>query len=255
MALVVTGLVAGGPARAGVGPSQDCRAGAIPGAPTYVELLDTGAYAGVRYGLPDPHDFSVNVCVSDRPYGTPSLLAGGIVHLRFFRIGPDTYDVYLDCAGDTTVIGTPNNCDGAVSTTTTVHLSPGVGGSTSAFVQVESSTLFVGTTGADSGTTTNSTGSNPAVTYGNTCATVAGIALTGSCSGDALEASLASDDVTPAVGGTTGTCLVWAGASCLLDQPRAGVVLFNDTANDTQVKLLEVPVLTDPRARQCYGSC
>ena len=251
ISLVVTGLIGGSPAEAGVGPSQACKAGPMPGAPIYAELLNTGAYVGVRYGLPNPTDFSLNVCFSDRPYGTASVLTGGIVHLRFFKVGPNTYDVYLDCAGDDTLLGTPNNCDGTVSTATTVHfISPTSGASTQLYVYLNGSTLVVGPTGADSGAVNATTGANPDVTYTGVCASAAGVVVPGTCTGGGVDARVASGDLprTPPSAG----CLVSIAGTCHVPMPAAQVEAFADSSNPTEVYVAGVRVVPDP-GRVCVG--
>ena len=262
VALVVTGLVAGSPAQAGVGPSQDCRNGGIPGASNYREILDTGAHVSVLHGSPNADDFSVNLCFSDRPWGTGSLLVGGIVHMRVSKAGPETYDVYLDCAGDTTLIGTPTFCDGTVSSTLTLHKTPTgagpvpTGGRTQLYVYVDAGGTLVLTNGANTGETTATTTGNPTVTSTDTCVTVAGTTPpTGtSCTSRAFDAFVAAGDgPNTTTGGSTATCLVSVGTNCMQYAPRAYVEAFDDTGNDTLIDIIGVPVLDD-RGRVCAGS-
>lgn len=252
--LAVLGLVS--PARAGVGYSEWCTQPWLPGTDgSYTELVNdpTLGYAGARYGTSNPDDFAVNVCYSDRQLGTPSAATGGMVHLRYYKSGPNTYNVYTHCYGESGWLAMAN-CKHDVTTTITTHTAPGVGGSAAGAVYANGSTLFVAPTGAATGSATPDFDSTPGVTYGGTCATVLGTTPPGAtCTTAAVDADVATSDVTGLFLGTTSTCLVDVLGFCWLYMPTAGVVLFGDPSTSTTVSVLgSTPIPVDP-GRQCVG--
>jgi hypothetical protein len=253
--LVITGLFTGPqPASAGSGVSEWCSQGWLGGTDGHYQEVSNNnltGYLALNWGTPNTTpDFSVNVCYSDRALGTPSFAYGGMVHLGIYKPAPDTYHVYAHCYGEPSITAT-FNCQENGYVTVTTHTTPGVGFSVASRLDIAGSTILIGTTGADTGAINTTTGANPDATYGGLCIVAAGVIVPGTCAGGAADADVATGDLPTAFsGGTTGTCLLFSGG-CLLYQPRGGVVLFDDAANNTQVTLFGVPV-NDP-GRKCVG--
>jgi hypothetical protein len=256
VALVITGLVAA-PRAVGSTISATCD-NQYPSYVTEQTLVNTVVYVGTqRQVSTSPSTFSLAVCYSDTELAQASNLTGGYVKITATNSAPNRWDVRLECRGDSPTMLASVNCDATTSTVTTTStstspLSAGATVSGSSFVQ--GSTFTLGTTGGNTGAI-GTTPTNPELTWSGTCTTVAGITPT-PCSTGAVDAHVARGDVGTAIGGTTGTCLVTAGSSCLVWKPRAGIVLWGDTANPTYVRVLgnSLPP-SDPNTAQCYGSC
>jgi hypothetical protein len=256
VALTITGLVAA-PRAVGSTISATCD-NQYPSYVTEQTLVNTVVYVGTqRQVSTSPSTFSLAVCYSDTELAQASNLTGGYVKITATNSAPNRWDVRLECRGDSPTMLASVNCDATTSTVTTTStstspLSAGATVSGSSFVQ--GSTFTLGTTGANTGTITT-TSTNPEVTYSGTCTTVGGITPPGtSCMTRAIDAEVSKGDVSTVSGWST-TCLVTAGSNCLVYRPIAGVVLWGDTTNPTYVHLLDIPVLSDPGAKQCYGSC
>jgi hypothetical protein len=256
VALALTGLIAA--PRAMADYSSTC-ANNYPSYVTEQTLVDTIVHVGTqRQFATSPATISLAVCYSDTPLAQPSNFTGGFVKVTATNTAPNTWEVRLECRGDSATMLASVNCDATtrtVTTTSTTTSPLSAGATISGWTLVENSTFTIGTTGANTGSI-STTSTNPEVHYGGTCLTLAGITPPGSrCTSAAIDAEVARGDVATALGGTTGNCLVTAGG-CLVYQPRAGIVLWGDAANPTYVAVLGVPVgPSDPGVAQCYGSC
>ena len=251
VALALTGLIAA-PAKA---DSTVCNNGGPTGW-TETTLVNTVVYVGIQRNTTGR--YVLTLCYSDTPSGSPSNLVGGQVEVEALQVAPGRWDVSVMCDGDSPTMLGSVNCNSVVSTTTTTSTTtspPSAGATLTGWTLVENSTFTLGTTGANTGSVGTTT-TYPEVTYGGTCATVAGITvpIVTSCTSAAVDAQVARGDV-GTVTGATGVCLVTAGASCLVWKPGAGIVLWGDTANSTQVDVLGIRLLSDPGTPQCYGSC